>query len=113
MDHDPYLSDDLIGTVYIDLNPLLITANDSNQYRNRTIAGWFPIYDTLEGIRGELELSVKVNFYENVNPFRESAGVPVFASSLLDTSVFKVECIIGLAEEVSVLLSLFCLKARF
>lgn len=101
MDHDPYLSDDLIGTVYIDLNPLLVATNDPDRHRNRTIAGWFPIYDTLEGVRGELELSVKVTFYENVNPFRESSGgVPVFASSLLDTSVFLVECVIGLTEEV-------------
>jgi hypothetical protein len=26
------------------------------------IDGWFPLYDTLGGVRGELELSIKLNF---------------------------------------------------
>ena len=40
------------------------------------IDGWLPIYDTLFGVRGELGLSVKLNFIGDVNPFRDSsAGV--------------------------------------
>ena len=28
------------------------------------IDGWFPIYDPLEGVRGELRLSIKLNFID-------------------------------------------------
>ena len=42
-DKDLYSSDDSIGVVYIDLNCLLL-----NNAPDR-VAGWFPIFDTLEG----------------------------------------------------------------
>lgn len=45
------------------------------------IAGWFPIYDTLKGIRGELNVTVKLEFFGNVNEFKDaSAGVQFFSS---------------------------------
>ena len=45
LDHDTYSSHDAIGKVYIDLKPLL------NKHGPNSITGWFPIYDTLHGIR--------------------------------------------------------------
>ncbi len=41
-DHD-LVSNDIIGSVFIDLNSLLYSES------NPTIAGWFPIFDTLRG----------------------------------------------------------------
>ena len=54
MDYDTYSANDAIGKVYIDLNYLLREANCAMQ-------GWLPIYDTLHGIRGEINVTVKVN----------------------------------------------------
>ena len=86
-----------IGLVYIDLNPLLTqTAREDDYSRNSiskprhgiaagVIDGWYPLYDTLGGVRGELGLSVKLNFIGDVNPFRDSAaGVQLFPFSTLD-----------------------------
>jgi hypothetical protein len=45
------------------------------------ICGWFPIYDTLMGIRGELNAQIKLQFFGNKNPFKlSSAGVQFFTS---------------------------------
>lgn len=50
-----------------------------------TIGGWFPLYDTLGGVRGELGLSIKLTFIGDENPFRDSsAGVQLFPFSELD-----------------------------
>jgi hypothetical protein len=46
------------------------------------IAGWFPIYDTMSGIRGALNIAVKMQFFGNLNQFREdSAGLRFFSST--------------------------------
>jgi len=75
-DYDAVTADDAVGTVMIDLNPLL-SPDAPNQ-----MAGWFPIYDTIRGARGELFVQVKVDFFENINPFRDSsAGVHFFSSN--------------------------------
>lgn len=74
-DFDAITADDSVGSVSIDLNPL-ISPDAPNQ-----LAGWFPIYDTIRGARGELWLQVKLEFFENVNPFKDSsAGVHVFSN---------------------------------
>jgi hypothetical protein len=40
------------------------------------ISGWFPIYDTLKGVRGELQLAIRLEGFENANPLADpSAGV--------------------------------------
>jgi hypothetical protein len=50
--------------------------------------GWFPLYDTLRGARGDLSLGVKLQFIGNENPFRESsAGVRFFSLSALNPDV--------------------------
>ncbi|GMH91611.1 hypothetical protein TL16_g12104 [Triparma laevis f. inornata] len=69
-----------------------------------TIDGLFPIYDTLKGVRGELSLTIKLNFIYNKNPFRDSsAGVQIFPLSELDpSSGFEVVHVFGFVEELGV-----------
>lgn len=68
------------------------------------IDGWFPLYDTLGGVRGELGLSVKLLFIGDVNPFRDSsAGVELFPFSTLDpASGYTVSHVFGFVEELLV-----------
>lgn len=46
----------MIGGVLLDLSNLLLS--ETNE-----IFGWFPIYDTMRGVRGELKLSVSLLFF--------------------------------------------------
>jgi hypothetical protein len=70
------VSNDIIGAVYIDLNALL------HPEANGSVQGWFPIYDTLRGVRGELRLKIRLEFFNNVNAFTDSsAGAVQFFSS--------------------------------
>lgn len=64
----------------------------------------FPIYDPLEGVRGELRLSIKLNFMGNINPFRDSsAGVQLFPFSTFDKySSYVVKHVFGFVEELVV-----------
>jgi hypothetical protein len=72
-DKDFYSADDAIGVVLVDLNSLLIKDNPGK------ISGWFPIYDTFHGLRGSLRISVKLQFFGDVNPFKDSsAGLQFF-----------------------------------
>jgi hypothetical protein len=126
------VDDECLGLVYVDLNPLLTAEADRNENDESTTAnantvnnllnnstsallsttqggglgidGWFPLYDTLAGVRGELCLSVKLNFIGDVNPFRESsAGVRFFPFSTLDPAAgYTVQHIFGFVEELVV-----------
>lgn len=64
MDEDVISSDDLIGTVLVDLSALLNRADPQSQ---RVIDGAFPIYDINKGIRGTLYLELKLIFIRNEN----------------------------------------------
>ncbi|KAL7431435.1 hypothetical protein ACHAXM_002691 [Skeletonema potamos] len=79
-------------------------ASTSSDRTPGVIDGWFPLYDTLGGVRGELELSVKLNFIGDVNPFRDSsAGVQLFPFSKLDgNSGYTVSHVFGFVEELVV-----------
>ncbi|KAJ2000713.1 hypothetical protein GGI04_004043, partial [Coemansia thaxteri] len=47
----------------------------------RTLGGWFPIYDTMCGIRGELKCQIILQYFGDVNPFNSSsAGIQVFST---------------------------------
>ncbi|KAJ2360363.1 hypothetical protein IW150_007524, partial [Coemansia sp. RSA 2607] len=47
----------------------------------RTLGGWFPIYDTMWGIRGELKSQIILQYFGDVNPFNNSsAGIQVFST---------------------------------
>ena len=101
MDHDLY-SSDIIGVIYIDLNPLIMrTAHGSD--RDLIISGWFPLYDTTRGVRGSLQVTVKLQFIGNENPFKDSsAGVQFFSSSQLSPKCFIIQNIIGFVEDLVV-----------
>ncbi|KAJ3174916.1 hypothetical protein HDU87_006582 [Geranomyces variabilis] len=78
MDYDQITYNDSIGTVFVDLNPLL-TWDSKTQ-----IAGWIPIFDTLRGARGELNVQVRLQFFGDVNPFKDSsAGVQFYTMTSL------------------------------
>ncbi len=69
-DYDAIAADDVIGSVMLDLNPLLASETSSQ------LSGWFPIFDTIQGMRGELNIQAKLQFFGDANPFKESsAGV--------------------------------------
>lgn len=43
------------------------------------MSGWFPVYDTMHGIRGEVHVIVKVELFSDFNRFRQSScGVLFF-----------------------------------
>ncbi|KAI6079366.1 C2 domain-containing protein 5 isoform X13 [Aix galericulata] len=67
LDHDTYSANDAIGKVYIDIDPLLYSEAAT------VISGWFPIYDTIHGIRGEINVVVKVDLFNDLNRFRQSS----------------------------------------
>lgn len=75
------------GSVYIDVDPLLswdsdIFAEDGSTLNERQFNGWFPIYDTLRGIRGDLYVQIRLQFFGDLNPFKDSsAGVQFLAMS--------------------------------
>ena len=64
MDHDTYSAHDAIGKVYLDLNPLLCqreeTASTNATTSGVVLSGWLPIFDTMHGIRGDINVIVKV-----------------------------------------------------
>lgn len=73
LDYDTITYNDAIGLVFVDLNSLLASQCDQ-------INGWFPIFDTLRGVRGELCIQVKLQFFGDNNPFKDSsAGVRFFS----------------------------------
>ncbi|MBO8666478.1 hypothetical protein INO76_15730, partial [Staphylococcus aureus] len=69
MDHDTYSANDAIGKVYFNLNPLLLPqptvvqlsgqqiladtliSNQSQTTGGSVVSGWFPVFDTMHGIR--------------------------------------------------------------
>lgn len=84
MDHDTYSANDAIGKVNISLNPLLLpVADDKNKLTNSGkgsfMSGWIPVFDTMHGIRGEVNIIVKVDLFSDANKFRQSScGVQFF-----------------------------------
>jgi hypothetical protein len=84
MDYDTYSANDAIGKVYINLNPLLLPhkeliAHTSHTGKGSVMSGWIPVYDTMHGIRGEVNLIVKVDLFSDLNKFRQSScGVQFF-----------------------------------
>lgn len=85
MDHDVYTTNDAIGLVYVDLSPLFMrTAERDQENRDLVVQGWFPLYDTLRGVRGALCLVIKV--------LRGAAAAAVLLSLGIRTRVFVLEC---------------------
>ena len=48
------------------------------------MSGWLPVYDTMHGIRGEVQIIVKVELFSDLNKFRQSScGVQFFCCEYL------------------------------
>ncbi|XP_059190402.1 C2 domain-containing protein 5 isoform X3 [Centropristis striata] len=96
LDHDTYSANDAIGKVYIDIDPLLCNEAAS------IISGWFPIYDTIHGIRGEINVLVKVELFNDLNRFRQSScGVKFFCTTSIPRC-YRAAMVHGFVEELVV-----------
>ncbi|KAM6162431.1 C2 domain-containing protein 5 isoform 13-T13 [Erethizon dorsatum] len=96
LDHDTYSANDAIGKVYIDIDPLLYSEAAT------VISGWFPIYDTIHGIRGEINVIVKVDLFNDLNRFRQSScGVKFFCTTSIP-KCYRAVVIHGFVEELVV-----------
>ncbi|XP_074533154.1 C2 domain-containing protein 5 isoform X14 [Halichoeres trimaculatus] len=96
LDHDTYSANDAIGKVYIDIDPLLCSEAAS------VISGWFPIYDTIHGIRGEINVLVKVELFNDLNRFRQSScGVKFFCTTSIP-KCYRAAMVHGFVEELVV-----------
>ncbi|XP_043197574.1 C2 domain-containing protein 5-like, partial [Amphibalanus amphitrite] len=110
MDHDTYSAHDAIGKVYLSLSPLLApelisradTAPAGSAGGPSVISGWIPIYDTLHGIRGEVNVMVKVDLFSDFNKFRHSScGVQYFSSPCVPAG-HCVQAMLGFVHELVV-----------
>ncbi|XP_030645905.1 C2 domain-containing protein 5 [Chanos chanos] len=96
LDHDTYSANDAIGKVYIDIDPLLCSEAAT------VISGWFPIYDTIHGIRGEINVLVKVDLFNDLNRFRQSScGVKFFCTTSVP-QCYRAVVVHGFVEELVV-----------
>ncbi|RKP15493.1 hypothetical protein BJ684DRAFT_18196 [Piptocephalis cylindrospora] len=92
LDYDTISANDTVGTILVDLNPLLTSAAPDQ------IAGWFPIYDSLCGIRGSLHVSVRLELFGDVNKFRDSsAGVRIFSVARIPAGM-RLTAVLGLVD---------------
>lgn len=95
MDYDTYSANDAIGKVSLSLSPLLL------QKESRGMSGWIPIYDTMNGIRGEINFIVKVELFSDSNKFRQSScGVQFFHSNSIPHGYHAI--IRGFVEELTI-----------
>jgi uncharacterized protein YbjQ (UPF0145 family) len=117
MDHDTYSANDAIGKVYLDLNPLLLPAspapvksswNSENTTSSASLtggsvmSGWIPVFDTMHGIRGEVNIIVKVELFSDFNKFRQSScGVQLFCSPVIPQG-YHAQVVHGFVEELVV-----------
>ncbi|CAG9132687.1 unnamed protein product [Plutella xylostella] len=109
MDHDTYSANDAIGKVVISLAPLL--ARDT-AHTNKTpaaatpsgavMSGWIPVLDTMHGIRGELNVIVKVELFSDFNKYKTSScGVQFFHCPMIPPG-YRASAIHGFVEELVV-----------
>ncbi|KAI5098531.1 C2 domain-containing protein 5 isoform X9, partial [Silurus meridionalis] len=96
LDHDTYSANDAIGKVYIDIDPLL--CNEAAT----VISGWFPIYDTIHGIRGEINVKVKVDLFNDLNRFRQSSCGVKFFCTMSIPRCYRSSMVHGFVEELVV-----------
>lgn len=66
------------------------------------MSGWIPVFDTCKGIRGEVNVIVKVDLFSDANKFRQSScGVQFFHSSIIPYG-YVAQAIHGFVEELVV-----------
>lgn len=90
MDYDTYSANDAIGKVNISLNSLCLEMSGPTTHGKGTVlSGWIPVFDTMHGIRGEVNVIVKVDLFSDLNKFRQSScGIPFFHCELHATEWF-------------------------
>ncbi|XP_077965971.1 C2 domain-containing protein 5-like [Styela clava] len=96
LDHDTYSSHDAIGKIYIDIDPLLVPDSPNSLH------GWFPIYDTMHGIRGEILISVKIELFADFNRFKKSSCGIKFICGTVIPECYRISIIQGFVEELVV-----------
>uniref|UniRef100_A0A2A4IY55 C2 domain-containing protein n=1 Tax=Heliothis virescens TaxID=7102 RepID=A0A2A4IY55_HELVI len=107
MDHDTYSANDAIGKVVISLAPLL--AREANNAKSTAaphggavMSGWIPVFDTMHGIRGELNVIVKVELFSDFNKYKTSScGVQFFHCPMIPPG-YRATAIHGFVEELVV-----------
>ncbi|XP_067642568.1 C2 domain-containing protein 5 isoform X2 [Eurosta solidaginis] len=101
MDYDTYSANDAIGKVYISLNPLCLETSGPGMHGKGTVlSGWIPVFDTMHGIRGEVNVIVKVDLFSDLNKFRQSScGIPFFHSQCIPFG-YRAQVIHGFVEEL-------------
>lgn len=82
----------MIGSVLFDVCCLLNGDGDA------VAKGWFPLYDIRYGIRGEIELEVKLTFVKDENEAKTNALVTFFSAVSPPLKVIKQ--VIGFVEEL-------------
>lgn len=66
------------------------------------MSGWLPVYDTMHGIRGEVNIVVKVDLFSDFNRFRQSScGVQFFFTPEIPAG-HRCQNIVGFVEELVV-----------
>lgn len=96
MDYDTYSANDAIGKVNISLNPLCKELFGQGTHGKGTLlTGWLPVFDTMHGIRGEVNVTIKLDLFSDSNKFRQSScGIHFFhCKPLLSSNWFKSQCI--------------------
>lgn len=109
------MSNNIMGSVFIDLNCLL-----NNNDTNPQISGWFPIFDTFRGFRGDIKIKVRLEFFRDANAFAPSSTEVMFFSSALfpqararalhltlpsvsaPLALYNIDAVLGFAEELIV-----------
>ena len=65
-------------------------------------SGWLPIFDTMHGVRGEVNVQVKVELFSDLNKFRASScGVLFFCTPRVPEG-YRIEFINGFVEKLVV-----------
>lgn len=99
-----FSSNELIGTLYVDLNPLVMrSATRGSDKELLSIHGWFPLYDTMKGVRGSLNIQIKLEPMSKSSKARESSfAVQFFNSSKLSPHAFVVQELLGFVVDLVV-----------
>ena len=60
----------------------MLKADDDRTNHAVLLSGWLPIFDTMHGVRGEVNVQVKVELFSDLNKFRTSScGVKFYIGS--------------------------------
>ncbi|VDK75079.1 unnamed protein product [Onchocerca ochengi] len=96
MDHDTYSANDAIGRVFYDASLLVskirFSKADSNSME---FTNWLPIYDSVYGIRGEIQISISLKLLLS----SDYGYVRIISASTISTLL--IDDIIGLVSDIS------------